>query len=201
MAPVPAIELDYESLFQQMYKNPANLDVSFRFAEQAVKRADYEAAIGALERMLFFNPNLPRVKLELGVLYFKLGSFELARGYFLDAVKGGDVPDDIRAQVRAYLAEIDRRLSRYEYSVFLHGGLRYQSNANVGPNDLMVRALGQDAILDNRFGKRPDVNAFQTVAANYIYKMNQRGDQLEATLLALNSRQFRLSQFNNQNAF
>lgn len=196
MAPVPAIELDYESLFQQMYKNPANLDVSFKFAEQAVKRADYEAAIGALERMLFFNPNLPRVKLELGVLYFKLGSFELARGYFLDAVKGGDVPDDIRAQVRAYLAEIDRRLSRYEYSVFLHGGLRYQTNANVGPNDLMVRALGQDAILDNRFGKRPDVNAFQTVAANYIYKMNQRGDQLEATLLALNSRQFRLSQFN-----
>ena len=196
VAAVPAIELDYESLFQQMYKNPSNLDVSFRFAEQAVKRADYEAAIGALERMLFFNPNLPRVKLELGVLYFKLGSFELARGYFQDAVKGADVPDDIRAQVRAYLAEIDRRLSRYEYSVFLHGGMRYQTNANIGPNGLMVRALGQDAILDNRFGKTPDWNTFQTAAASFAYKMNLRGDQIEATLLALNSRQFKLSQFN-----
>ena len=78
----------------------------------------------ALERMLFFNPNLPRVKLELGVLYFKLDSFELARGYLQDAGKGADVPDDIRAQTRAYLAEIDRRLSRHEYSVFLQGGMR-----------------------------------------------------------------------------
>ena len=73
-----------------MYKSPSNLDVSFKFAEQAVARGDYEAAIGALERMLFFNPNLPRVKLELGVLYFKLDSFELARGYLQDAVKQGD---------------------------------------------------------------------------------------------------------------
>jgi tetratricopeptide (TPR) repeat protein len=73
------VRLDYETLFQQMYKSPSNLDVSFKFAEQAVARGDYEAAIGALERMLFFNPNLPRVKFELGVLYFNLGSFELAR--------------------------------------------------------------------------------------------------------------------------
>jgi tetratricopeptide (TPR) repeat protein len=190
------VQLDYETLFQQMYKSPSNLDVSFKFAEQAVARGDYEAAIGALERMLFFNPNLPRVKLELGVLYFKLGSFELARGYLQDAIKGADVPDDIRAQVRAYLAEIDRRLSRYEYSVFLQGGMRYQTNANVGPNGLMVRALGQDAILGNQFGKQPDWNCFQTVSAYYAYKMNLRGDAIEVTFQGLNSTQVKLDQFN-----
>jgi hypothetical protein len=190
------VKLDYETLFQQMYKSPSNLDVSFKFAEQAVARGDYEAAIGALERMLFFNPNLPRVKLELGVLYFKLGSFELARGYLQDAIKGADVPDDIRAQVRAYLAEIDRRLSRYEYSVFLQGGMRYQTNANVGPNGLMVRALGQDAILGNQFGKQPDWNCFQTVSAYYAYKMNLRGDAIEVTFQGLNSTQVKLDQFN-----
>ena len=189
------VQLDYEALFQQMYKAPSNLDVSFKFAEQAVARGDYEAAIGALERMLFFNPNLPRVKLELGVLYFKLGSFELARSYFQDAVKGADVPDEIRAQVRAYLAEIDRRLSRYEYSVFLQAGMRYQTNANVGPNSLMVRALGQDAILGNQYGKQPDWNSFETVSAYYAYKMNMRGDAIEVTFQGLNSNQLKLNQF------
>ncbi|HEY5504159.1 MAG TPA: tetratricopeptide repeat protein, partial [Sedimentisphaerales bacterium] len=187
--------MDYEALFQQMYKAPSNLDVSFKFAEQAVARGDYEAAIGALERMLFFNPNLPRVKLELGVLYFKLGSFELARSYFQDAVKGADVPDEIRAQVRAYLAEIDRRLSRYEYGVFLQAGMRYQTNANVGPNSLMVRALGQDAILGNQYGKQPDWNSFETVSAYYAYKMNMRGDAIEVTFQGLNSNQLKLNQF------
>jgi tetratricopeptide (TPR) repeat protein len=109
------VQQDYDALFQQMYKNPSDLEASFKFAEQAVKRGDYEAAIGALERMLFFNPNLPRVKLELGVLYFKLGSYELARSYFQEAVKAAHAPDDIRVQVRAYLTEIDRRLARYEF--------------------------------------------------------------------------------------
>ena len=97
-SPAPAVtaasvvQQDYDALFRQMYKNPSSLDASFRFAEQAVKRGDYEAAIGALERMLFFNPNLPRVKLELGVLYFKLGSYELARSYFQEAIKAADAP-------------------------------------------------------------------------------------------------------------
>jgi tetratricopeptide (TPR) repeat protein len=188
------VQYDYDALFQQMYKSPSNLDVSFKFAEQAVARGDYEAAIGALERMLFFNPDLPRVKLELGVLYFKLGSYELARSYFQEALKSA--PDDIRGQVQAYLAEIDRRLAKYEYSVFFNAGLRYQTNANVGPNGLLVRALGQDAILDNKFGKTPDWNSFQVLAATYAYKTSMRGDAIEATFVGLNSRQFKLDQFN-----
>jgi Tfp pilus assembly protein PilF len=190
------VQQDYEALFQQMYKNPSNLEVSFKFAEQAVKRGDYEAAIGALERMLFFNPNLPRVKLELGVLYFKLGSYELARSYFQEAIKAPDAPDDIRAQVHAYLTEIDRRLARYEFSVFATAGFRYQTNANLGPSSLLVRALGQDAILNSAFGKQPDWNFFQTLTANYAYKLNTRGDAIEASFLAYNSRQFKLDQYN-----
>lgn len=195
-APARVVQLDYDALFQQMYKTPADLDVAFKFAEQAVQRGDYEAAIGALERMLFFNPNLPRVKLELGVLYFKLGSYELARNYLQDAVKGSDVPPDIRAQVAAYLAEIDRRLSPYEYSVFLQSGLRYQTNANIGPNSLLVRALGQDAILSNQFGKQPDWDAFEAITAFYAQKLDMRGDQLEFTFQGYNSNQFKLTQFN-----
>ena len=59
---------EYQALFKRMYADPSDLDVTFQFAELATKLGDYEAAIGALERMLFYNPNLPRVKLELGVL-------------------------------------------------------------------------------------------------------------------------------------
>ena len=190
------VQFDYDALFQQMYKSPSNLEVSFKFAEQAVARGDYEAAIGALERMLFFNPDLPRVKLELGVLYFKLGSYELARGYFQAAIQSASAPDDIRAQVRSYLSEIDRRLAKYEYNVFFNAGLRYQTNANVGPDGLMVRALGQDAILDNKFGKKPDWNSFQVLAATYAYKTSMRGDAIEATFVGLASQQFKLTQFN-----
>jgi tetratricopeptide (TPR) repeat protein len=198
-SPAPAsvvVQQGYDALFKDMYQGPSNLDASFKFAHEAVLRGDYEAAIGALERMLFFNPDLPRVKLELGVLYFKLASYEIARGYLQEAIKGGDVSNDIHTQVMAYLAEVDRRLAKYEYSVFLTSGMRYQTNANIGPNSLQVRALGQDAILDPRYGRRPDWNSFQTISAAYAYKLNLHGDQIESTFLGLNTRQFTQKQFN-----
>lgn len=193
--PASVVASDYEALFKQMFQNPSNLEISFKFAEQAAARGDYEAAIGALERMLFFNPNLPRVKLELGVLYFKLGSWDLARGYFQEAIKGNDVPDDIRAQVNAYLAEIARKQAPYEFAAFLHGGVRWQSNANVGPDNQIVRAIGQDAILGTEFLKKPDWNWFQIVAAQYNHKINKRGDSIEAIFTGYASQQRKLTQF------
>ena len=195
MTPAAVVQGDYDALFKQMFQNPSNLEVSFKFAEAAAARGDYEAAIGALERMLFFNPDLPRVKLELGVLYFKLGSWDLARGYFQEAIKGPGVPDDIRAQVNAYLAEIARRQAPYEFSAFLHAGARWQSNANVGPDSEIVRAIGQDAILNNQFARAPDWNWFQLAAMQYIHKINKRGDAFEVVFTGYASQQHEFTQF------
>lgn len=195
MTPAAVVQSDYDALFKQMFQNPSNLEISFKFAEQAAARGDYEAAIGALERMLFFNPDLPRVKLELGVLYFKLGSWDLARGYFQDAIKGPGVPDDIRAQVNAYLAEIARRQAPYEFSAFLHAGARWQSNANIGPDSTIVRAIGQDAILNSRFARAPDWNWFQLAAMQYIHKINKRGDAFEVVFTGYASQQRKFTQF------
>ena len=45
-----------DTLFQQMLRDPANLDVTFKYADVAARLGDYEAAVAALERMLLFNP-------------------------------------------------------------------------------------------------------------------------------------------------
>ena len=68
-APVSAdLQTQYDAAFQQMLKQPANLDVLFKFATLASQTGDLEGAVSALERMLLIDPNLPRVRLELGVL-------------------------------------------------------------------------------------------------------------------------------------
>ena len=86
------LEAEYNQAFGQMLKNPADLDVTFRFAKLATKLGNDEAAISALERMLLFNPDLPRVRFELGVLYFRLGSYDIARSYFTEARDAPDSP-------------------------------------------------------------------------------------------------------------
>jgi len=77
----------YDDAFQAMLADPQNLDKTFAFAELAGRKGDFEGAISALERMLFVDPDLPRVKMELGVLYYRLGSYETARAYLQGALE------------------------------------------------------------------------------------------------------------------
>jgi hypothetical protein len=178
-------------LFKRLLLKPDDLDAGFRYAELETELGDYEAAIGALERMLYYNPNLPRVKLQLGVLYFHLRSYEMARTYFDSVLNAPDVPSDIRTEVQTYVAAVDKAAAINQFSVYGQFGLGYQTNANAGPNSPNVLALGQNALLSPQFQKTPDWNAFGLVTAHDFYDFNdQRGDGWESDLIAYYSQQF-----------
>ena len=188
-------ESDY--LFKQILLNPKNLDLSFRYAEVSTRMGDYEAAIGSLERMLFYSRDLPRVELELGLLYFRLGSYEMARSHFAKAGDAPNAPADVRQRVESFLKEIDKRISPNQYSVYGQIGVRYQSNANAGPSSATVKALGFDATLSGEFQKKADWNVFGVVSARYIYDFeNQRGDTWESNLTTYYARQFKFGRLN-----
>ncbi|MPZ32717.1 MAG: tetratricopeptide repeat protein [Rhodospirillales bacterium] len=138
-------EKEYDAAFQETLRQPGNLDVLFRFATVATQTGDLEGAVSALERMLLIDPNLPRVRLELGVLYFRLGSYELARTYLQTALASRNIPADVRAKADQYMAELDKRLTRSRFSGEVFLGMRYQSNANLGPGNSQVRLFGQVA--------------------------------------------------------
>src|ERR1700730_9151484 len=107
-----ALQKQKDSLFQQMLRNPGNLGVTFAYADVAAKLGDYEAAVSALDRMLLFNPNLARVDLELGALYFRMGSFDVARDDFNKAISLNP-PAEVRARIDQYVAEIENAQSRH----------------------------------------------------------------------------------------
>ena len=193
----PELKQQFDTLFAQTIRNPSDLDTAFKFAEAATRIGDYEAAIGALERMLFFNPNLPRVRLELGILYMRLGSHEMAKSYFTTALAAPDVPADVRDRVNAFLIEIDRRAQPNQVSVFGQTGVRYQTNANASPATTFVKALGQDAILERRFTSQPDWNTFGLMGFKWIADLgSQNGDVLETNFYSYYARQFDVGRFN-----
>jgi tetratricopeptide (TPR) repeat protein len=155
------LKSEANTLFKRIYEHPDDLDALFRYAQVTTELGDYEAAIGALERILYFRHDLPRVQLELGALYFRLHSFPMARSYFDTVLKGKDVPEPVRRRVTAYLAAIATAEQQSKtFSAFFQTGARYQTNANAGPNGLVVRALGNDAILSSAFARKPDWNWF-----------------------------------------
>jgi tetratricopeptide (TPR) repeat protein len=102
-----SLQAQKDALFQQMLSEPGNLDVTFAYADVSARLGDYEAAVSALERMLLFNTDLPRVQLELGALYYRMGSYDLARSYFERAATANP-PTEVRARVDQYLTDIEK---------------------------------------------------------------------------------------------
>lgn len=100
------LKQEFEQSFHQMLNNPADVDITLKYARLAVSLENYEAAIPPLERILIFNPDLPKIKLELGVLYYKLNSMKMAKSYFEDALYSKNISDEIRASANEYLEKI-----------------------------------------------------------------------------------------------
>ncbi len=112
VAPAPMAEskekisADFEQAFSTMMKDPANIDNTMNYANLAIKLENYEAAIPALERILLFNPSLTSVKANLGVLYFNLEAYDIAKTYMEDAKKDSSASADVINKSNEYLEKI-----------------------------------------------------------------------------------------------
>lgn len=111
--PQPAAATDamralYDTAFQETLRKPADPVTLVGFAEIAIKVGDLEGAISALDRLLLIDGDQPEVKLELGVLYFRLGSFEAARNYLEEARISARASAAIKERAGEFIKELKR---------------------------------------------------------------------------------------------
>jgi len=186
------LETQKQALFQRMLANPADLDTTFAYAEVSAKLGDNEAAVAALERMLLFNPNLARVDLELGALYFRMGSFEMARSYF-DKALAQNPPAEVRVRVDQYMTEITTQSSPQRLTGYFMLGGQYQSDANVAPGSPLIHSPIGDVLLSQQFVKKTDGNIFGSGAFLYSYDLGtQDRDSIEVIGTGFMNRYFQV---------
>ncbi len=188
----PATGLD--PLFHGVLMRPSNLNNTMDYAVSAAQAGDIESAISTYDQLLFYNPNLSRTRFELGVLYFRLGSYEMARDYFKSALTMRDITPDLQQRAEEYLAIIDKKLLPDQFTGFVQTGLAYQTNPGAGAGSQTVLASGGK--FNNRFFSQADGNWFGAFAVNYVHDFEtQRGDTFEASLIGYDAQQFALHQF------
>jgi Flp pilus assembly protein TadD len=102
-AATPAQRAAYDKAFQTALDKPSDPETLARFAELAVQIGDIEGAISALERLLIVDSRQPEVRLELGVLYFRLGSKEAALTYLEAARAAPEATPRVRERAEAFL--------------------------------------------------------------------------------------------------
>ncbi len=188
----PAADLD--PLFRGVLTRPSNLGNTQQYAVDAAQAGDIESAISTYEQLVFYNPNLSNTQFELGVLYFRLGSYDMARGYFQAALAKRDITADLQQRAEEYLAVIDKKLWPDQFTGFVQSGLGYQTNPGAGAGSQTVLASG--GTFGNRFFSKSDGNWFGAFALNYVHDFEtQRGDTFEASVIGYDAQQFTLHQF------
>ncbi|MCP4382905.1 MAG: DUF560 domain-containing protein [Hyphomicrobiales bacterium] len=128
----PASQKELDSVYQRLLADPTDQALNRRLIEIAVQLKDYDAAIGAVERLIFYDPNNAELQLEAAKLYFQIESYAAAAGYLNDALALPAATTAQRQEAKTLLARANRETRPSPWSGFGQVGARYQSNANRG---------------------------------------------------------------------
>jgi tetratricopeptide (TPR) repeat protein len=194
------LERQVDEAFRQSLRAPADGDASARYARLLTQSGNFEGAIAALERLLV-DPNAsPSVRVELGVLYYRLGSLDMAASLLNRALADPRLDPVLRGQAEALLKDIQQRtrVSRLEGQVTL--GLRAQTNPSSRTSRDTVLSGGapvavpanlqpdsdSDVQLGLRLGHEYDLNTqneatiVSTLAAQIVKFSSSSGSTLQA---------------------
>jgi hypothetical protein len=122
---------------------------------------------------------LPRIRLELGVLYFRLGAYALANNY-LKSVKEFNPPPEVEARVDQFLEAIVSAEEPFQWQQNLSLGWKHTTNGNSGINADFIE-IGDFLLEVDPDSKR---EGDQSALYNYSLSIDQdlnhpRGDNIQ----------------------
>ena len=166
-------------VFEQLFEDPTNLSLLFEYANLSILVGDLEAAIGVFDQMLVYDPELPRIRLELGVLYYRLGAYALAKTY-LESVGKFDPPLEVQARVDDLLKSIEAANEIYAWQQNISLGWKHTTNGNSGINADFIE-IGDFLLEVDPESKR---EGSQSSLYNYSLSVDQdlnhpRGDNIQ----------------------
>jgi len=136
------LERQSDEAFRQVLQQPQNLPLWSSYSQLLIRQGNYEGGIAALERLLLEPDASPSLRVELGVLYYRLASYAQAEAMLRRALEDGRLPDDHRALANALLADIAKRSKISQLSGVFTFGLRHQSNPMYRTDSAQVLAGG-----------------------------------------------------------
>jgi len=180
--PGTAASRDADALFTELLKDPENVELTFRYAEAAIKAGNIEAGISSLERLLLLDRHFPGVKLELAELYARLHSRAMAKSYLAQAEREPGLDDNARARIHALRDELGIPTSPSKLTTNVFVGVRHQSNASAEPAGSDIVAGGVPQLLTTIFLGKPAWDAFAAGSVQHAYDFGTF--KLESNLLA-----------------
>lgn len=183
----------YRAAFEETLRQPDNAEVLLKYAQAAAAAEDYEGAITAYERFLVIDADQPRVKFELGVLYYKLKSYDAARAYFDQARNSGKASPDVAERSSEFIRDIDRRWGPSRLTGEFVAGIRYSDNPASLPTGTL-QSYGATVVPNPTFQRRSDFAFIGAASLSHRYDFGrQDSGTLETDFSFYTAKQFQVT--------
>ena len=115
--------------FEEVLKNPDDVELNFQFAKQQVAENDMLGAASTLERILIANPKLDQIRLFYLVVLFRLDNMTGAQQE-IEILKTRSLTGDLQAELKRYEKEIKKRKRSTHLSISESVGMGLNTNRN-----------------------------------------------------------------------
>ncbi|CCG41161.1 tetratricopeptide repeat protein [Magnetospirillum molischianum] len=168
----PNISAQIDQAFGDVLGNPANLQVGRRYASLQVEGGNFEGAIATLERLLLDPAADPSIRVELGMLYYRVASYAMAESYLTSALADPRVSGPLRRDAETLLNNVKRRNAP---GGMLNGavsiGLRGQSNPTAASSAGNLSYGGIRVPIPEQSRRKSDVDVFMSAAAAHEWDL------------------------------
>lgn len=166
----PFSQRDIDTLIQKIDAEPANLDNYFEYAKIAEAIGEHQKAAAAYETMLKLNPELDRVRLDLGMAYIKLSRKEDARAQ-LETVLKRNPPEQVKRNIEYVLSSLNANESPKTLSGFVQIGFTSDSNANSAPGSGSVTVFDTSLPLEGEAKRKRDTSMSIAAGIQHRYQI------------------------------
>jgi len=164
-------EQSLESLEAALAAQPENLDLLFKYAQRLAAKGKLQKAADTLEKMLALRDGLDRVKLDLALVYMRMGKYKEAETLF-DEVLATDPPENVRQNIEKVRARTKAAQERHHFSGSVSMGLHRDSNANSSSSTGQVLFADLVLTLDPSSQEQKDTQFYSSLTFKHRYRMN-----------------------------
>ncbi len=133
---------EVDQAFRDVLANAGSVEAHSKYATLLVRSGNYEGGIAALEGLLLGADAPPSIRLELGVLYYRLGSYAASESYLRAALADLRLDPGQTSQAQSLLREVEQRNRSSQLSGSVMLGVRGQSNPTGASDSDMVYYQG-----------------------------------------------------------
>lgn len=176
-------QMEVDQVFREVLANPASIDTRTKYASLLVRSGNYEGGIAALEGLLLAPDAPSNIRLELAVLYYRLGSYAMAESYLREALADPRLDAAQKNDAQNLMRDVVERNKQSRLSGMVMLGVKAQSNPTGATDSATTLYQGLSVPRDPNFGPKSDTDVHAWALLDHVYDLEQQNEAAITTTL------------------